>query len=274
MCRARGGPQVDGADQTRRRSPSRSAGRSSSRSPAAATTAAACWTRRRRGQPAPTLRGGPPPGAGRMARGGTGRLHTELAAQVARSPHGQAVAYPVVRDRADRRHLHGGRRAGAGTCRTRTRREAQRIALQIADSLGVVGMLAVELFDTRDGRLLVNELAMRPHNSGHWSIDGARRPRSSSSTCGPCSTCRSAPPRRARRTPSWSTCSAATHPDLYRPYLHCLARDPGLHIHMYGKEVRPGPQGRPRHASSAADLGRPARAGAARRRLPARGAID
>ena len=43
----------------------------------------------------------------------------------------------------------------------------------IADSLDVTGVLAVELFETTDGRLLVNELAMRPHNSGHWSIDGS-----------------------------------------------------------------------------------------------------
>ncbi|OEV12026.1 phosphoribosylaminoimidazole carboxylase, partial [Streptomyces nanshensis] len=50
---------------------------------------------------------------------------------------------------------------------------AQQIALQVAHELGVVGHLAVELFETADGRLLVNELAMRPHNSGHWTQDGA-----------------------------------------------------------------------------------------------------
>ena len=50
---------------------------------------------------------------------------------------------------------------------------AQQVALTIAKELDVVGILAVELFETRAGRILVNELAMRPHNSGHWSIDGA-----------------------------------------------------------------------------------------------------
>mgnify|MGYP003482706978 CR=1 FL=1 len=49
--------------------------------------------------------------------------------------------------------------------------EAQQIALSIAAELGVVGVLAVEMFETTDGRLLVNELAMRPHNSGHYTID-------------------------------------------------------------------------------------------------------
>ena len=45
--------------------------------------------------------------------------------------------------------------------------------MRIAAELDVTGILAVELFETRDGRILVNELAMRPHNTGHWSIDGA-----------------------------------------------------------------------------------------------------
>ena len=51
--------------------------------------------------------------------------------------------------------------------------EAQGLALRLADELAVVGVLAVELFETADG-LLVNELAMRPHNSAHWTIEGAR----------------------------------------------------------------------------------------------------
>ena len=45
--------------------------------------------------------------------------------------------------------------------------------MRIAAELDVTGILAVELFETRDGRVLVNELAMRPHNTGHWSMDGA-----------------------------------------------------------------------------------------------------
>src|SRR6202042_118239 len=52
--------------------------------------------------------------------------------------------------------------------------EAQLLALRIAAELGVTGVLAVELFETTDGQLLVNELAMRPHNSAHWTIEGSR----------------------------------------------------------------------------------------------------
>jgi 5-(carboxyamino)imidazole ribonucleotide synthase len=51
--------------------------------------------------------------------------------------------------------------------------QAEEIARTVAERLGVTGVLAVELFETADGRLLINELAMRPHNTGHWSIDGA-----------------------------------------------------------------------------------------------------
>ncbi|MBR7559973.1 ATP-grasp domain-containing protein, partial [Mycobacterium tuberculosis] len=50
---------------------------------------------------------------------------------------------------------------------------AQEMALRLASELGVVGVMAMELFETTDGDLLVNELAMRPHNSGHWTMDGA-----------------------------------------------------------------------------------------------------
>ena len=75
---------------------------------------------------------------------------------------------------SSRRHLHRGDRAGAASCRPPTPNEASALALRIAEELDVVGVLAVELFVERSGRLLVNELAMRPHNSGHWTIEGAR----------------------------------------------------------------------------------------------------
>ena len=77
------------------------------------------------------------------------------------------------------------------------RAQAQELALRIAKELGVTGLLAVEVFETPAG-LLVNELAMRPHNTGHWTIEGARTSQLSS-ICGPFSTCRSAPRRWPRR---------------------------------------------------------------------------
>ncbi|HET9899507.1 MAG TPA: ATP-grasp domain-containing protein, partial [Actinomycetes bacterium] len=115
---------------------------------------------------------------------------------------------------------------------------AQEIGLRIAGELGVVGVLAVEMFDTRTG-VLVNELAMRPHNSGHWTIEGAVTSQFEQHL------------RAVLDLPFGETRAAApytvmvnilggTEKDLYGGYLHCMARDPALHIHAYGKEVRPG----------------------------------
>lgn len=96
----------------------------------------------------------------------------ELAQQVARRPSGEVRAYPIVetvqRDGVCAEVIapapHGSQRLSEVTAQ---------IGVSIAEGLGVTGMLAVELFETTDERVLVNELAMRPHNSGHWSQDGA-----------------------------------------------------------------------------------------------------
>jgi 5-(carboxyamino)imidazole ribonucleotide synthase len=96
----------------------------------------------------------------------------ELSAQVARSPFGQVAVWPVVEtvqlDGVCNQVL-----APAPGLPDAMASAAQELAVRLADRLGVVGMLAVELFETADG-VLVNELAMRPHNSGHWTIEGAR----------------------------------------------------------------------------------------------------
>ena len=95
----------------------------------------------------------------------------ELAALVARSPHRQGAAYPVVQT-VQREGVCREVLAPAPGLAPATAEDAQRLALELADALGVTGLLAVELFETPRG-LLVNELAMRPHNSGHWTIEGA-----------------------------------------------------------------------------------------------------
>ncbi|MDX3239851.1 5-(carboxyamino)imidazole ribonucleotide synthase [Streptomyces sp. ME03-5709C] len=162
----------------------------------------------------------------------------ELAANVVRSPHGQAVAYPVVESiQVD------------GVCDTviapapelpeARSTEAQRLALTIAKELGVVGHLAVELFETRDGRILVNELAMRPHNSGHWTQDGAV----TSQFANHLRAVLDLPLGDPRPRQPWTVMAnvlGGDYPDMYAAYLHCMARDPQLKIHMYGKDVKPG----------------------------------
>jgi 5-(carboxyamino)imidazole ribonucleotide synthase len=96
----------------------------------------------------------------------------ELSAQVARSPFGQVAVWPVV-ETVQRDGVCNEVLAPAPGLSPELAAAAQELAVRIADALGVVGMLAVELFETADG-VLVNELAMRPHNSGHWTIEGAR----------------------------------------------------------------------------------------------------
>ena len=96
----------------------------------------------------------------------------ELAQQIARRPNGESVAYPVV-ETVQRDGVCAEVTAPAPGVDAAQAAEAERIGREIADGLGVTGMFAVELFQTADGRILVNELAMRPHNSGHWSQDGA-----------------------------------------------------------------------------------------------------
>ncbi|WP_446037347.1 5-(carboxyamino)imidazole ribonucleotide synthase [Streptomyces sp. SID1143] len=162
----------------------------------------------------------------------------ELAANVVRSPHGQAVAYPVVESvQVD------------GVCDTviapapglaeDAAVHAQELALRIAHELGVVGHLAVELFETRDGEVLVNELAMRPHNSGHWTQDGAV----TSQFANHLRAVLDLPLGDPRCRAPWTVMGnvlGGDYPDMYSAYLHCMARDPQLKIHMYGKTVKPG----------------------------------
>ena len=161
----------------------------------------------------------------------------ELAALVARSPSGQAVAYPVVQTlQVD------------GVCREVVAPApgladdhavaAQEAALRVAGELGVVGLLAVELFDTPDG-VLVNELAMRPHNSGHWTIDGAVTSQFEQHLRAVLDLPLGSPSARAPYSVMVNVLGGDL-PDLHPAFLHCMARDPALRIHVYGKDVKPG----------------------------------
>lgn len=161
----------------------------------------------------------------------------ELAVLVARSPSGQGAVYPVVQTVQEE-----------GICREvlapapdldpGLASEAQRLALEVSAGLGVTGLLAVELFEAR-GRLLVNELAMRPHNSGHWTIEGAVTsqfeqhlravldlPLGSPSPVAGCVV--------------MANVLGGDDPDLLSRLPHVLAADPAVKVHLYGKPVRPG----------------------------------
>jgi 5-(carboxyamino)imidazole ribonucleotide synthase len=99
-------------------------------------------------------------------------LRRELAVVLARSPYGQAAVYPTV-ETVQVDGICTEVLAPAPGLSEEAGEAAEELALRIAAALGVVGLLAVELFETPEGDVLVNELAMRPHNSAHWSMDGA-----------------------------------------------------------------------------------------------------
>jgi len=164
----------------------------------------------------------------------------ELAAVVACSPSRQGAAYPVVQtvqvDGICREVI-----APAPGLSATAAESAQAMALRIASALGVIGLLAVELFETSDGRLLVNELAMRPHNSGHWTIEGATTSQFEQHLravldlpLGSCS------PTSAGGFTVMVNLLGGTDPDVYDRYIHVMAADPAVKVHFYGKEVRPG----------------------------------
>ena len=166
----------------------------------------------------------------------------ELAALVARSPSGQAAAWPVVEtvqvDGVCREVI-----APAPDLSPGLAAEITRTALRIAGELGVVGVLAVELFEVADAdggrRVLVNELAMRPHNSGHWTIDGAVTSQFEQHL----RAVLDLPLGDPRPCSPWSVMVnvlGGDYPELYRSYLHVMARDPGVKVHLYGKQVRKG----------------------------------
>jgi 5-(carboxyamino)imidazole ribonucleotide synthase len=161
----------------------------------------------------------------------------ELAVLAARSPHRQGAVYPVVqtvqRDGICREVIAPAPGLAPGLAA-----QAQALALRIADELGVTGLLAVEIFQARDG-LLVNELAMRPHNTGHWTMECAHTSQFEQHL------------RAVLDLPLGSTAMTARYAvmanvlgggdeDVYDRYIHVMAADPGVRVHMYGKAVRPG----------------------------------
>ncbi|THI98895.1 5-(carboxyamino)imidazole ribonucleotide synthase [Nocardioides sp.] len=169
----------------------------------------------------------------------------ELSAVIARSPSGQAAAYPVVAtlqvDGVCREVV-----APAPELAPSLASSAQQLALTIAGELGVSGILAVELFETVDAegqpRVLVNELAMRPHNTGHWTQDGAVTSQFENHLRAVLDLPLGSPEPRARWTVMVNILGGddPTVGRLYDGYPHVLARDPRLRVHLYGKELRPG----------------------------------
>ena len=168
-------------------------------------------------------------------------MRRELSALVARSPLGQAAAWPVV-ETVQRDGICVEVIAPAPALPDEVATAAQQLALKVAAELGVVGVLAVELFETYEGGLVVNELAMRPHNSGHWTMDGSVTdqfeqhlravldyPLGDASAKVPLTVMANV--LGAPETPKMS---------LDERLHHLFARIPEAKVHLYGKQERPG----------------------------------
>jgi 5-(carboxyamino)imidazole ribonucleotide synthase len=161
----------------------------------------------------------------------------EIAVMVARSPHGQATTWaPTLTIQK------------AGIC-TMTitpapdvsvalSEKAQKLALEVAAAVGVVGVMAVEMF-VKGEELFINELAMRPHNSGHWTIEGSRTSQFEQHLRAVLDLPLGDPSMTAPLA-VMGNILGGDKSDVYRPYLHLMARTPTLKFHHYKKEVRPG----------------------------------
>jgi 5-(carboxyamino)imidazole ribonucleotide synthase len=162
----------------------------------------------------------------------------ELSALVVRAPSGQAVAYPVS-ESVQRNGICVETTTPAPGLTEEQAVAAEALALQVAGELGVIGVLAVELMERRDGSVVVNELAMRPHNTGHWSIDGAHTSQFENHLRAVLDLPLGDPGTREEWT-VMANVLGGTEPDLPSTLLHCFARDRRLRVQLYGKEVRPG----------------------------------
>ena len=161
----------------------------------------------------------------------------EIAVMVARSAHGQAVTWaPTETVQSD--GICTSTISPAPKLSQEMAEKAQHLALSIANDLSLIGVMAVEMFVKGD-QLFINELAMRPHNSGHWTIEGAKTSQFEQHL------------RAILDLPLGDPAMVAPHAvmgnilggdktDMYRPYLHLMARNPNLKFHQYKKEIRKG----------------------------------
>jgi 5-(carboxyamino)imidazole ribonucleotide synthase len=163
----------------------------------------------------------------------------ELSALVVRAPSGQAAAYPVV-ESVQRDGICHEVVAPAPDLDPVLAGEAQRLALLVAGELDVTGVLAVELFETTDGRILVNELAMRPHNTGHWTIEGSITSQFEQHLRAVLDLPLGDPAARTPWAVMVNVLGGPAGEAMTDRYPDALAGEPAVKFHAYGKESRPG----------------------------------
>ena len=163
----------------------------------------------------------------------------ELAQVVARRPNGEIAVWPVV-ETVQKDGVCAEVIAPAPQSAGRLADVATDIAMAVAEGIGVTGVLAVELFQTTDERLLINELAMRPHNSGHWSIDGSTTSQFEQHLRAVLDLPLGATGTRDPWTVMVNIFGGPASGSLGDRYASALAQHPLVKIHNYGKASRPG----------------------------------
>ncbi|MCF2574240.1 5-(carboxyamino)imidazole ribonucleotide synthase [Brevibacterium sp. UCMA 11754] len=161
----------------------------------------------------------------------------ELAVMVGRSPMGQTAVWPVVETWQQNGVCKEAIAPAPGLAAGKSREITEAI-LKVAGALDVTGVMAMELFETADG-FLINEFAMRPHNTGHWTQDGAVTSQFEQHLRAVLDLPLGSPAAR-EDVSVMVNILGADHEDLYHPYLHVMAHDPAVKVHLYGKGVRPG----------------------------------
>ena len=161
-----------------------------------------------------------------------------LSVQAARSQHGQTVVYSVVQIKKIDEILDEVI-APAPNLSDAHASELQLITLKISELFDIQGVFTVDFFDLGNNKFLISQIILGPTNSGLWTIDGATTsqfenhlrailnlPLGSQKLLAP--------------TTVMVNVLGGKYLDMYKPFLHCMAHDPELRIHLYGKEVKPG----------------------------------
>ena len=163
----------------------------------------------------------------------------ELAQLVARRPSGELAIWPVV-ESIQRDGVCAEVIAPAPGSAGKVADLAADIAVAIAEQLDVAGVLAVELFETTDERLVINELAMRPHNTGHWSIDGSTTSQFEQHLRAVLDLPLGATGCREPWSVMVNVLGGPESGSLTDLYALALGDQPTVKFHSYGKESRPG----------------------------------
>ena len=163
----------------------------------------------------------------------------ELAQLVARRPSGETRAWPVV-ETVQRDGVCAEVISPAPQAPGRLIEVAAEIGMAVANGLGVTGVLAVELFETTDERVLINELAMRPHNSGHWSMEGSTTSQFEQHLRAVLDLPLGATESREPWSVMVNILGGPATGSLDDRYEAAFAAHPGVKMHNYGKDPRPG----------------------------------